>query len=784
MANSLPPLWNHQHYGIDEVLLSYKSGERRVLLTSPTGMGKSRSVAEIIRDFLERDLPVCLYTNRRLLLDQLNEAMTGFGFDAGLRMAGRGANADRLLQISSIQTESARTIRKQLWEMHPASLVVVDECFAEGTMILTTEGEKPIESISPGDKVINACGIGKVKVVSKKPSYDLYLVELSNGNKITCTGSHPFFTEQGWRTARTMANGSILFCPEDVSYLWQDMGAEEDWPLWKTIHHGRTGFCSPGLLLSILLQEDEEPHALARVVTQDAGVSSKNQASPFTKRRKRAIAAFASIGPSSRSGGGVGIGTASANQEGQGERLSNMLQDRHRQSGFENWVRSGWWFPLRESDSTGYEENRTAEVVRVVNVSRIERESPTPVWNLRVSGHPSYFANGVLVHNCHLMKSRQAVQIMNAHYADGAFILGVTATPLELEGLYDTIIQAGSNSEGRACGALLPVHHFGPNEPDMRILKAKPALGQDFSERQARELMMTTGIFGRVVKAFQEINPTHKPTILFAPGVEESLWFAEQFVANGITAAHIDGKQVWINGEFIKGKNARQQALDGSRDGTICVLSNRFVLREGIDCPWLAHGIFATVFGSIQSFLQSGGRLLRSYPGLDHVTLQDHGGNWWRHGSLNADRTWKLGDTPGLLAAMREDRLRAKKEPEPRRCPACSQITVGSRCPCGHVVVANQMKSRPVVQSDGTLKEMTGDIFRPRKISTLPDGAVRWESMYFRSLTGRGSKTFRAAMALFYQENGGWPDPDWKWMPIHPDDFTRYVTDVPRERLR
>ena len=58
------------------------------------------------------------------------------------------------------------------------------------------------------------------------------------------------------------------------------------------------------------------------------------------------------------------------------------------------------------------------------------------------------------------------------------------------------------------------------------------------------------------------------------------------------------------------------------------VLCNRFVC-AGIDAPWLAHGIFATIFTSLQSYLQSGGRLLRSFPGIDAVTIR-HGGNWWR----------------------------------------------------------------------------------------------------------------------------------------------------------
>src|SRR5262249_18752567 len=160
--------------------------------------------------------------------------------------------------------------------------------------------------------------------------------------------------------------------------------------------------------------------------------------------------------------------------------------------------------------------------------------------------------------------------------------------------------------------------------------------------------------------SFERLNPLHRRTILFAPGVPESIWFAEQFVKKGVSAVHIDGENVWVNGTLYESsRTAREDVLAASKEGRIVVLCNRFVLREGIKAPWLVHGILATVFGSLQSYLQAGGRLLRAYPGLESVSLQDHGGNWWRHDSLNADREWRLEDTNTSVAGRREDRMRA-----------------------------------------------------------------------------------------------------------------------------
>ena len=423
-------------------------------------------------------------------------------------------------------------------------------------------------------------------------------------------------------------------------------------------------------------------------------------------------------------------------------------------------------------------------------------------------GRPLHQAQLVLIDEAHLQAGRAAQTVFQRHHDEGAILVGFTATPLDLGHCYDELVVAGNHSELRACGALVPAVTYGPDEPDLRRVKGIRE-GADLTEAQARKAMMTPGLFGRVWEWFGRLNPERRPTILFAPGVPESVWFAEQFAARGVSAAHIDGEDIWVDGRLHpSSRELRAEVLARSKAGDIVALCNRFVLREGIDCTWLAHGIFATVFGSLQSYLQSGGRLLRAHDGLDHVVVQDHGGNWWRHGSLNADREWRLEYTAAMAYGLRADALRGKKcrhcgaplpggspwcaacrkanEVEPQRCPRCARVLYGRLCDprfggCGWEA---SKKSRPVVMTDGTLKEMTGDAFRPRRLSVQPDGPQLWERMVYRSRTAKGAKTFRQAMALFAHENNwAWPDPTWPLMPRDPLDFYRLVADVPPDRL-
>jgi DNA repair protein RadD len=418
------------------------------------------------------------------------------------------------------------------------------------------------------------------------------------------------------------------------------------------------------------------------------------------------------------------------------------------------------------------EQHRLLQVSSIP--TELTRSLKTKEWRL----HKGKLA---VFDEAHLHTGPTARRLMEQHLdEDGAVILGVTATPIGLGHLYEYLIVAGTNSQLRACGALVPCLHYGCDEPDLHGFKQK--LGEDVSEKENVSAIMRPGIFGRVMEWYRRLNPDGRPTILFAPGVAESLWFAEQFHSAGVSAAHIDAQDVWINGERQPtSPEARAELLQRSRSRSVAVVCNRFVLREGIDAPWLSHGILACVLGSLQSYLQAGGRLLRAEPGLQRVTIQDHGGNWWRHGSLNADRLWDLNAGPAQATGTRQERIRNGKEGEPVVCPHCGLVLNRAQCLCGFVVTK---RSRPVIQSDGQLVEMEGRIFKPRQICKRANGAKLWEKMYHRACTAKGRTTFRGAAARFAKENyWKWPDPRWPFMPLNESDWFQTVADVPRDRL-
>src|SRR5690606_21740616 len=183
----------------------------------------------------------------------------------------------------------------------------------------------------------------------------------------------------------------------------------------------------------------------------------------------------------------------------------------------------------------------------------------------------------------------------------------------------------------------------------------------------------------------------------------------------------------------------------------------------------------------ICSYIQSGGRLLRKHPSLDRVTVQDHGGNRWRHDSPNVDRLWKLDDTERASQSDRDEKHRTKPDPEPYTRPQRHAVApVGPSCHrCGYTAKG---KKRFVVETDGQLREVRGDIFRERKVSEAPQAHKNWEGCYWRCK--KTGKTFAQAVGLFARENKGlYPGNDFPLMPKSRGDWNRKVADVPYSDL-
>jgi len=85
-------------------------------------------------------------------------------------------------------------------------------CFIAGTMVMTDQGEKPIESISIGDRVLTRQGYYPVALCGMTdPAATVYTAVFSDGNHLTGTGNHPIFCPgKGFIPLDTLRYGDII----------------------------------------------------------------------------------------------------------------------------------------------------------------------------------------------------------------------------------------------------------------------------------------------------------------------------------------------------------------------------------------------------------------------------------------------------------------------------------------------------------------------------------------------------------------------------------------------
>lgn len=399
-------------------------------------------------------------------------------------------------------------------------------------------------------------------------------------------------------------------------------------------------------------------------------------------------------------------------------------------------------------------------------------------------------ANLVIVDEAHLSATGKSLELLQKYLAAGSKILGITATPIGISHLYKELIVAGTNSDMRACGAHVKARVFAPHQLDLE--KIKPEKTGEYNEGDIRRECWSQAIVGHIYNDWKRLNPDARPALTCAPGVPESVSVAQDFFSRGHKVAHIDAKEVWVNGERYNDDvngTARNQVMHDMRKGEFDMLCHVGTVQEGVDIPSLYHLIMARPYGSLRNCLQVYGRVLRKSPETpDEVLVTDHGGNYAAHGSPNANRDFHslFHMSEADIRKEREQKLKEDKEPEPITCPKCGLVrNEGARCPgCGHI---SDKRTRVIVQKDGTLREVEGRIYTdpPPKKEIAPEQKA-WDNIFWPMRNAKSSRpaTFRQAFEIYKRENGQYP-PEWlKNIPRDEKDMGRTIRGISFRELQ
>lgn len=447
----------------------------------------------------------------------------------------------------------------------------------------------------------------------------------------------------------------------------------------------------------------------------------------------------------------------------------------------ERFRSQGIRFGVRAADhEEGFDPDAAIQICSA-DTERSRVYGKNPVWDRHDGGL-------VVVDEAHIQKGETMRKIIADHKANGAQVVLLSATPVGLSKMADEIVIGGTMKEYRDCGALVPAVCKSIEQPDLAKVK-RTATGEYDMGAEKRKVYTQT-IVGNVIDRWKKYNPDARPTMLYAPGKAESVWFTQKFEDAGVSWCHIDATEAYFGGSRYRlTRSLWQEILEMYTDGTFSGISSRFKLREGVDVPSTYHIILATPIGSLQSYLQTVGRGLRAAPDADyvkdHCLITDHGGNYLRHGSPNIDRDWEAIWTlsSNVASKLHEESIRNGDTPEPIRCPKCSGERLGGiHCPfCGH---QHEKSQREVIMEDGKMVTKDGELI-PRKVTQKRSNTQKlWDQMYWGFKNKNLKKTFSQMEAFFVQSHGYWPERTLNHMPLESMHWHRRVADVPFDDLR
>lgn len=332
------------------------------------------------------------------------------------------------------------------------------------------------------------------------------------------------------------------------------------------------------------------------------------------------------------------------------------------------------------------------------------------VYNLEVKDNHNYFANGVLVHNCHHSTAATYRKIYD-HFP-GVLKLGFTATPIRLNrgglgDVYRDLVESVSTQW------LIENHYLAPYKyysVQLANTSGLHTVGGEFAQNEVAELMQNKEIYGDTVKQWERLAKGKK-TIVYCASVEASKSTAEHFSDAGYKSTSLDGNTP---------KEERAAAIQAFRDGEITVLCNCELFGEGLDVPSCECVVLLRPTQSLTLYIQQSMRSMRYLPGKTALII-DHVGNVYRHGLPDDDRKWSL------APKKQQQQENTVKIRECKNCFAVYPPTM-KKCPyCGYEATTEvQTKDRKTVEVDLVELQRTESI----KNTKLRDADLKtWEEV-------------------------------------------------------
>lgn len=641
---------------------------RNGILVAPCGSGKTQMGLEAVARIGVRTL--WLTHTQDLLNQSMSRANECFGIDKseyGTITEGK-VNIGNTITFATVQTMCRIDLPKyrDCWDC-----VVVDECFPKGTKIHTPKGEKELQNLCVGD-IITSYNRHTKKIenkpvvnIMKHKAHDIVCIKLKSGQIVFCTKNHPFFVrDKGWVSAENLRgddyvmqllwkgdrrneiveNGLLSEQKARVGVLLQGMRTKGCGK--KRLDNGAKKYrfekyeCNKQKTFQRNIGENEVKQSDEKIGNARKGIKTikRNRTSPKDTMREWSRVDCSSTNIDVRISKNTGsiCGISDTNKNEKRKRISNVLQSRHCYSKFDDSDRSRRYESLRNRTSKSRQkENGFFDWVRVESVTFQEHTSDGTfngvcsdgyVYNIEVADNNNYFANGILVHNCHkavgsptrMMMFYKVLSNLSARYK-----YGLTATPYRADGLEKAMFALLGNV---IC--TVPKEDVEDKTCPVKVSMINTGFTPDVDKVTGGDGVLNYS------KLIGEIITDGDRNKLVANTIYEAAWNGAVLVLSD-RLQHLDALENLVKSKIPRvarlgvaatkaAKERRKRLLNALNDGELNVVFATFKLaKEGLDVPNLRTIVFATPQKDKATVIQSAGRVARKADGKEFGRVID-----------------------------------------------------------------------------------------------------------------------------------------------------------------
>ncbi len=619
-----------------------EKGDGRWLIAIAVGLGKT-----VIFTHLPRHGRTLILSHRDELVRQ-PEKYYGPDVTFGVEKAGEHSHGEDVVS-ASVQTLS-RDSRLKDFKPDDFDTIIVDECFPAGTLV---DGRQ-IENINVGDYVTafnhDAGRVEQRPVthVFKRPSPDKLI--LINGS-VCCTGNHPIYVcGKGYVNAENIKPGdSVLYMVREGDPVGQHGEVQEKHVekngtgvLFKGMHEGireqdafreNAGHKPSSQCGNLGENEKEQSHEGSGGKSEDVKNLKRDPSSAEGSRRKR----NGDDGSATETDRRLVLnesryGIRGSDKDKKRKRVSDLLQDRHSDNPGQDRDRSGRSkSSIYESEGGGQKERGIPSIVRVDSVEVLERGSDGRyeelcrdghVYNIEVEGLNNYFANGVLVHNCHHCAAPSYQKVLD-YFSGARRRLGFTATPKRGDGarltdVFDEIVCEKSLKWGIENGYLSRIRCMTVRAS--YDLKGIRKLAGDYSQNELEKRMRDSDAIAVASKTYiEKCHEKGRHTLMYCVtrAICDDLCTT---IRDLLPPEERDTVKV-LTGETPDGE--RREMLFDFMNGKVRCIVNCMVLTEGTDLPIADTIMNLRPTCNPSLFEQMVGRGSRLYPDKEYCLVID-----------------------------------------------------------------------------------------------------------------------------------------------------------------